>query len=344
MEILKVNETPVRTSKNFNINNIKLENIVLPENVKKFETVNISGDCNVSEDAKVTNISYGMGEKLHSNIAENVNSSIKITGSNAKVIYNFDNDNLNLINYVEIVADKDINVVMKYSSDTNHECFANSIIKLISHENVKANIIFVNMMNENSNCFVSIENELSAGSELNYTIIDLGAKNSIQNYYSNILGKDANNNLESIYVGKENQIKDINYIAELYGENDAVNINVQGALLDSAKKNFKGTIDFKKGCKKSKGDENEYCMLLSEHAKSIALPMLLCTEDDVEGNHATASGKLDDKEIFYIMSRGLDKKEATKLIVRARFNSILEKLFDEDIKNEVIEEIDRRLD
>ncbi len=55
-------------------------------------------------------------------------------------------------------------------------------------------------------------------------------------------------------------------------------------------------------------------MLLSDKAKSIALPMLLCTEDDVEGNHSTASGKVDNKELFYIMSRGLSYKEAVNLL------------------------------
>ena len=39
-------------------------------------------------------------------------------------------------------------------------------------------------------------------------------------------------------------------------------------------------------------------MLLSDKAKSIALPMLLCTEEDVEGNHSTASGKVDEKQLF----------------------------------------------
>ena len=104
------------------------------------------------------------------------------------------------------------------------------------------------------------------------------------------------------------RIKKDNYrIAKLLiqDERTDINIDVQGALKDSAKKNFKGTIDFKKGCKKAKGDENVFCMLLSPNAKSIALPMLLCTESDVEGNHSTASGRVDNKSLFYIMSRGL---------------------------------------
>lgn len=153
----------------------------------------------------------------------------------------------------------------------------------------------------------------------------------------------AKNDINVIYLGKESQVFDLNYIGKLYGEKSEIDIEIQGALNDKAKKHFKGTIDFKKGSKKAKGNENEFCMLLSEEAKSIALPMLLCGEEDVEGNHSTAAGKIDKKALFYIMSRGFSKQDAMKLIVRARFNKILEKIENEDIKLEILNEIDNRV-
>ena len=85
-------------------------------------------------------------------------------------------------------------------------------------------------------------------------------------------------------------------------------------------------------------------MLLSDTAKSLALPMLLCSEEDVEGNHSTATGKIGEKELFYIMSRGFEFKEAMKLMVRARFNKILDNIKNDEIKNEILQEIDSRLD
>ena len=85
-------------------------------------------------------------------------------------------------------------------------------------------------------------------------------------------------------------------------------------------------------------------MLLSNKAKSIALPMLLCSEEDVEGNHSTSSGKAGEKELFYIMSRGFEYKEAMKLLVKANFNKIIENIKDEDLKLKVLQEIDRKLD
>lgn len=146
-----------------------------------------------------------------------------------------------------------------------------------------------------------------------------------------------------IYLGREDQVLDLNYIGELRGKKSEIKIEAQGALKDTAKKHFKGTIDFKKGSKKAKGNENEFCMLLSDTAKSISLPMLLCSEEEVEGNHSSAAGKLDNKALFYMMSRGFDKKAAMKLAVKARFNEIIQKILDEALKNEVLYEIDERL-
>ena len=199
-------------------------------------------------------------------------------------------------------------------------------------------------MNEDSANFEAIENVLNENSNVNYTIIDIGAKTSVSNYYSNIVGDNSKNDLKTVYLGTGEQVKDINYIAELYGKKTNIDIDVQGALSGKAKKNFKGTIDFKKGCKKAKGDENEFCMLLSDNAKSIALPMLLCSEDDVEGNHSTASGKVDNQVLFYIMSRGLSYKEAVKLLVKSNFVTIIDRITDNDLKNEIIEIIDKKLD
>lgn len=347
MEKLKLNETPVRTSRNFLINNIKLENVVIPEKLEMFQNVMVTGTESFNKDINKQHLNYGLSEELEENVFYKANSQIAINvkeNDNIKVTYDFDDDNLQLVNQIDICATGNANIIIEYKSSTNKECFHNGVIKVFAKENAKLNITVINLLNSNSEHFEAMENILEDNSDLNYTIIDIGGKNSIQNYYSNIIGKSAKNDLKTIYLGSENQIKDINYIAELRGQKSFVDIDVQGALKENAKKNFKGTIDFKKGCKKAKGNENEFCMLLSEKAKSLALPMLLCTEDDVEGNHSTASGKVDKEQLFYIMTRGLSYKEAVKLIVRANFNKTIERILGEEVKQNIIKEIDERLD
>ena len=355
MENLKLNETPVRTAKNFRINNIKLENIAVPEVIPIFENVTIIGDTSkIDIDSNTdTNLVYGLSEELTNQVKHGANQKIKLNinsnqneKSEAEIDFNFDNENAVLIDNIEIIANENTKstVIIKYTSNKENECYHNGIIKAKAEKNAELNIVLVNLMNTKSNNFLAIENDFEENAKINYTIVDFGGKHSITNYYSNLQGDNCDNQLNTIYLGKENQVFDLNYIGELRGKKSNIDIEVQGALKDTSKKHFKGTIDFKKGCKKATGNENEACMLLSDTAKSIALPMLLCSEEEVEGNHSSSAGKIGEKELFYIMSRGFELKEAMKLMVRARFNQILEKIENEELREEILQEIDKRLD
>ena len=344
---MKLNETPIRTSRNFGINNITLDNVEIPDFIKEFDNIDVTKEYSeIDGNVSVKPLVYGAGSILEENIQKNANSKLKINVTkkdNIEIVYEFDEDNTVLVNQIDINASADCNIIIQYKSNTDLECFHNGIVKVTAQNNSNVNVCILNFLNEKSNNFESFENKCEDNSNLQYTIIDIGGKNSISNYYSNVVGEKAKNVLKTIYLANDNEVKDLNYIVDVRGEKSDVDIDVQGAIDGEAKKHFKGTIDFKKGCTKSKGSENEYCMLLSNKAKSIALPVLLCTEDDVEGNHSTASGKVENKELFYIMSRGLSYKEAIKLIVKARFNNILARIKDEDLRNEIISKIDGRL-
>ena len=348
MENVVLNQTPVRTSKNFNINNIKIEKLDFPENLPEFKNVTVSAKKSIIKNIKPQiDLIYGLGDIAKENVLNYSNHSIRIIvneSEDIRILYEFDDDNLNLINFIQIDANTDCNIYIEYNSKTDKECFHNGIVELNSFNGAKVNIFMINLLNKKSMNLEAIQNNIEDDASVDYTIIDIGAKASISNIYSNIHGNNGKNEIKTIYLGTEKQIKDINYIAELRGEKTDINIDVQGALKNNSKKNFKGTIDFKKGCKKAIGNENEYCMLLSDDSKSIALPMLLCSEDDVEGNHSTASGKVNNQELFYIMTRGIEYNDALKLIVKARFNEIIDRIEDEELRNKILEEIDRRLD
>ncbi len=399
-----LNETPVRTSKNFKANSIEINDFEIPQEIGNFlnrtiyinsekktllvsESIEDSERLNdLYEDGKLLitevtkddfKIKYGVGEDLVKVSKENPNQPLRIlskegtSGAQVNIEFLFDEDNKNLQDNIEIYAEKDsnldivINYVPKVVNDNftsinankdedenvitdeikedKEKYYHNGIIKVCALENAEVNVTIVNLLNNTSDNFISMENKLLENAKLNYTIVDFGGKNSITNYFSDLYGKYADNSLNTIYLGNDNQLFDLNYIAHCKGEKTNVNIEVQGALKDKATKHFKGTIDFKKGCKKAIGNENENCLLLSSEAKSLALPMLLCSEEDVEGNHSTSSGKAGNSELFYLMSRGFSEKDAMKLLVRARFNKILEGISNKEIKELVLSMIENKL-
>ena len=354
MANIVLNDTPVRTSKSFKINNIELENICIPDNLKEFKNVSItntSSKITINSSIQKADLKYGLSKVLLNQINESSNYNANILAeckTNNEVITEFllDNNDKSLVEHINITATEGSKstFIFKYKTEQDVQAYHNGLIKLTAKKDSVIDVIIVNFMNENSDNLFCIENNIEENARVHYYIIDIGGKTSITNYYSNITGENADNNLNTIYLGRNNQVFDLNYIAELYGKKSNINIEVQGALKDNAKKNFKGTIDFKKGCKKATGNENENCMLLSDKAKSLALPMLLCSEEDVEGNHSTSSGKIGEKELFYIMSRGFELKEAMKLMVRAKFNKILESIKNDELKEEIQDKISACLD
>ena len=259
--MLKLNETPVRTSKSFNINNIKLENVNIPEKVNEFKNVKILEGCSkieIDSNCKKIDLTYGLEDFLVAQVNENSNIDINIdvnskTDNESKIEFKLDQNNLNLIDNIQITANENTKstIILKYEAENNIEGYHNGIIKVEAKKESEVNVIVVNLLNEVSNNFISIENIIAENAKVNFTIIDFGGKNSISNYYSNLVGEKSDSNLKTIYIGKENQILDLNYIDELRGAKSNANIEVQGVLKDNAKKNFKGTIDFKKGCKKA---------------------------------------------------------------------------------------------
>lgn len=354
MEKLVLNETPIRTSRNFNINNIKLNDVKISKKISKFNNIKIScktSKIKIYDNVDDYNITYGISSKVINQVNNYSNNKIKlvidsIIEKEITIEYGFDKENKDLVSNIEIIANENTKatVILKYSARDEVQGYNNLILKVFAMKNSNLNVILLNKLNLQTNNFITIDNEINDDASINYTIVDFGGKNSITNYYSNLIGKNSYNRINTIYLGSDTQVLDLNYIAHLRGEKSNINIEVQGALKDTAKKNFKGTIDFKKGAKKASGDENEACMLLSNKAKSLSLPMLLCSEEDVMGNHSSSAGKIGEKELFYIMSRGFKLKEAMKLIVRAKFNKILENIKNENIKDEILEEIDKRLD
>ena len=75
----------------------------------------------------------------------------------------------------------------------------------------------------------------------------------------------------------------------------------------------------------------------------IAVPILLCTEDDVEGLHAASAGEIDDNILFYIMSRGFSESEAKRLILESKFAETIDLIENEEIRKRVYTTLSKKL-
>ncbi len=322
-----LNETPVRTSNNFKINDLTLD---LDIKEKELSKLNVKG-LEYSESIKDNfnsriNLHHTKYRCLDLDVSKD--SDIEIT-SDLETNYLIDQININLR------ENTNSSIVIKYGG----EGFHNLKLCINANKNSTANITVLNLLSKDSISFISFENSIDEGSNIDVNFIDLGGKIKVSNYYS-VLENRTTNTFNNIYVGKEKDILDMNYYMVNKGEKTNSSIEIAGALFDESNRNFKGIIDFIEGSKNAVGYENENCILFSDKAISKSLPMLLCHEEDVSGTHSVSTGKVDEDKLFYLKSRGIDDSTAKELIMLGDFNKALNKV---NNKEEIIEIIKKSL-
>ena len=181
------------------------------------------------------------------------------------------------------------------------------------------------------------------GARVEFISADLGRGDYSADVEIDLLGDDSAADFEAVYFGDGKRRLDFNYVIRQHGKRTSAIMNVRGALTDKSDKIFRGTLDFQRGAKGSTGRELEEVIILSEGTRNRSVPLMLAAEDEVDGHHAVSVGRLDEEKIFYLMSRGLDKSEAQRLIVEAAFNPVIEKISDDNLRGELLESLQRRL-
>ena len=128
---------------------------------------------------------------------------------------------------------------------------------------------------------------------------------------------------------------DMNYFANHTGKKTECAINASGVLRDRAKKTFRGTIDFKRGAAGSVGNEMEDVLMMDDEVQNQTIPLILCAEEDVVGNHGATIGRLDDSLMFYLESRGMDRDQIYEMMAKARLDSVIRLIPDEKWREDI---------
>ena len=150
--------------------------------------------------------------------------------------------------------------------------------------------------------------------------------------------------LDAVYFGRDNDVLDYNDVSVQIGRDTLCEMHTAGVLTGNADKILRGTVDFRRGAKRGVGHESEDVLLFSPTARNRTAPLILCGEEEVEGQHAASVGRLDESKLYYLRSRGLSESQARRLMVDARFAPAIEKIPLEELRTEVRETVARRLD
>ena len=336
-----INETPLKTTNNFKINNLKIDIDIEEEtindliiNTKEINKLNIKATIKDNFNSKI-GLSHKKYKSIEIDVLDTVNNPVNISYDFTKSKY--------LVSEIIINLKENTKSSFIINLNSKEKVFNNTKIIVQANNYSKSNITFINLLDKESINIISFENYLKESSEITHNFIDLGSNVKISNYYSELSGDNSKNYLNNMFFGSNNERIDMNYHMKSIGKRTNSNILVQGALDDNCIKSFKGTIDFIEGCTKSNGEENENCILLSNTSKSRSLPMLLCHEEDVTGSHGVSTGKIDITKLFYLMAKGISEEDAKKLILYANYQQVINNISDQETREKIVEEINKRI-
>lgn len=238
-------------------------------------------------------------------------------------------------------------LILEYQAEEkgiqNASQFHIGLIKVIAEENAHIKVFVIQTLPKSKVHIMNAVANCARDAKVSFFSVSLGADVVASDYRSFLIGDNASSDIEAVYLGEEENRLDLSYNIQHYGKCTDSYIEVNGALSGKAKKVFRGDLYFHRGSKASTGKEAEFVILLDEKVKADSIPALFCDEDDVSGEHAANAGTVDENKLFYLMNRGFSETEAKKLIIRAAFSGVIDRLPLPDLMERVEKNLEGKL-
>ena len=320
--ILKANNLPVLTWNHFKVNNKQIQLSDKPDTANIPIISSINKNIKIEDKSSLVNFP-GTDAKTSAYITNHASLTKTITiNKNTHVgqplIFDLALKNADkLTGLLDIIVEQNstANIIITVSSANEAAGQYADLIRIKAQENSSLNIICLQLLGKNFLSFNNVSACIENNAKVVIRQIPIGAGTVLASAVTELNGYKAASQIYADYIGHGEQDIDLNYISRHYGKKSLSEIKINGLLLDSSKKTARGTIDFHRGCKGAAGNENENVLLLSENVKNKSVPLLLCNEDDVVGNHGAAIGTLDEEHLFYLKSRGIDEKTAQQIFL-----------------------------
>jgi Fe-S cluster assembly protein SufD len=161
---------------------------------------------------------------------------------------------------------------------------------------------------------------------LDTLVVNLGASVSRVDLNARLEGPGARSDMLGLYFARGDQHFDHNTRQDHVSPNANSDLLYKGALYDRSKTVFRGVIRVFPNAQRTDAYQTNRNLLLSEDAEAVSLPNLEIEADDVKCSHGATVGQLDEEELFYLQSRGLDKRQAERLVIFGFFGEVLDRL------------------
>ena len=245
-----------------------------------------------------------------------------------------------------IVAEEGSSVVVvdSWSSETSDEpVIASGVIEMFASEATQVRYVQIQNWGRNVWNFTDQRALLSQDSQLSSLNVALGSRLSKSLISGNLVGPGASAEMLGLYFADEKQHLDHQtrqmHISP-YGTSDLL---FKGAIKDRARTVYSGLIKVFPNAQRTDAYQANRNLVLSRTARADTIPNLEIAANDVRCTHGATVGQVEEEYIFYLMSRGINRTEAVKLIVDGFFDEVIERVPVHEVQAEVRAAIARKI-
>lgn len=220
---------------------------------------------------------------------------------------------------------------------------ANITVEVIAQAGAQIKFSAIDRLGENVTAYISRRGKLDDDSMIDWAIGVMNEGNVIADFDSDLFGRGSHADMKVVALSRGRQIQGIDSRVTNYGCNSIGNILQHGVILEKGTLTFNGIGHIIKGAKGADAQQESRVLMLSDQARSDANPILLIDENDVTAGHAASIGQVDPEDMYYLMSRGLDKATAERLVVRGFLGSVIVEIPVKEVRDEMIATIEEKL-
>jgi len=250
------------------------------------------------------------------------------------------------ISHVLIVAEENtqFSFIQKMTTTGDQAAVANSIVEIVAGANSNIKYAAVDELSENVTSYLSRRAYVGQNAYVDWSIGMMNSGNTIADFDTDLYGEGSHSEIKVVDITSGRQQQGINTRVTNYGKHSIGNINQRGVIMDRSRLIFNGIGHIINGASGSNAEQQNRVLMMSSKAHGDANPILLIDENDVLAGHAASVGQVDQKQLYYLMSRGIDKKTAQRLVIRGFLGDVLVSIPSKQIREQLVQTIERKLE
>jgi len=246
-------------------------------------------------------------------------------------------ENAAYLSHIVVVLEENSEVTYIHESASPERnsipAFHSGVVEIHVGENAKLQFVELQSFGKNVWNFTNERARVESGGTIEWTFGAIGSHLTKNFTDLDLAGDGATGKMSGFYFTNGKQHLDHDTQQNHLAPHTTSDLLFKGALLENSRSVWQGMIYVAPGAQKADGYQANRNLILNKSAHADSLPGLEILADDVRCTHGATVGKIDPEEIFYLLSRGIPKKEAERLIVEGFFDPIMQRIPFEGVRN-----------